>query len=54
MIEAVAHSLDTTAILEYRPGRATDVPVVQLDVSALREILDFEPRRLAQGLADGV
>ena len=38
------------AVLEHRPGRPTDVPVVQLDVSALRTLIDFDPRDLASGL----
>jgi UDP-glucose 4-epimerase len=54
VIEAVARSLGTMATLEHRPGRATDVPVVQLDVEAIREIVDFRPRNLGEGLAEGV
>ena len=54
VIEAVAHSVGTQAVLEHRPGRPTDVPVVELDVSALRATVDFAPRSLAEGLADGL
>jgi UDP-glucose 4-epimerase len=50
VVEAVARSLGATATLEHRPARATDVPVVQLDISALRGVLDFHPRPLAEGL----
>jgi UDP-glucose 4-epimerase len=50
VISAVAGSLGQEAVLEHRPGRPTDVPVVQLDVTALRAIIDFEPRDLAAGL----
>jgi nucleoside-diphosphate-sugar epimerase len=53
VIEAVAESLSTTAELEHRPARPTDVPVVQLDVTALRRLVAFEPRGLRTGLADG-
>jgi UDP-glucose 4-epimerase len=54
VIGAVAGSLGATATLEHRPARATDIPVVQLDISALRAILDFEPRGLAEGLTSAV
>jgi UDP-glucose 4-epimerase len=54
VIEAVAESLGTTATLEHRPGRSTDVPVVQLDVSRLRELIEHEPRDLRQGLSGPV
>ena len=50
VIAAVADSLDQAAVLEHRPARPTDVPVVQLDVSALRALIDFDPRDLATGL----
>jgi UDP-glucose 4-epimerase len=50
VIAAVAHSLGREAVLEHRPGRPTDVPVVQLDVGALRTLIDFDPRDLATGL----
>lgn len=50
VIAAVADSLGRAAVLEHRPGRPTDVPVVQLDVSALRALIDFDPRDLATGL----
>ena len=50
VIAAVADSLGQAAVLEHRPGRPTDVPVVQLDVSALRALIDFDPRDLATGL----
>jgi UDP-glucose 4-epimerase len=53
VIEAVAHSLGKEAVLEHRPGRPTDLPAVQLDVSALCAIVDFAPRSLAAGLSDG-
>jgi len=54
VIEAVAASLGTTATLEHRPGRATDVPVVQLDVTRLRSLVDIEPRDLRRGLREPV
>ena len=50
VIEAVARSLDLAARLEHRPARPTDIPVVQLDVSAVRAVIAFEPRDLAEGL----
>ena len=50
VIAAVADSLGRAAVLEHRPGRPTDVPVVQLDVSALCALIDFDPRDLATGL----
>ena len=50
VIAAVAQSLGQEAVLEHRPGRPTDVPVVQLDVSALCALIDFAPRDLATGL----
>jgi UDP-glucose 4-epimerase len=53
VIEAVATSLGMEAVLEHRPGRPTDVPVVELDVSALRAVIDFQPRDLATGLDPG-
>jgi UDP-glucose 4-epimerase len=52
VIHMVARSLGTQPTLEHRPGRPTDVPVVQLDVSALRAVVDFRPRDLATGLAE--
>jgi UDP-glucose 4-epimerase len=52
VVDAVAESLGATARLEHRPGRSTDVPVVQLDVRRLRELIDLEPRGLRQGLLD--
>ena len=52
VIEAVAESLGTTATLEHRPGRATDVPVVRLDVTRLRALVDREPRDLRRGLVE--
>jgi UDP-glucose 4-epimerase len=51
-IEAVARSLSARATLEHRPARPTDAPVVQLDLSALRALVEFQPRDLAAGLAD--
>ena len=54
VIEAVARSLGTAADLEHRPGRSTDVPVVQLDVSRVRELVDLEPRSLVVGLSEAV
>jgi UDP-glucose 4-epimerase len=53
VIHMVARSLGAEAKLEHQPGRPTDVPVVQLDVSALRATIDFEPRDLAAGVAGG-
>jgi UDP-glucose 4-epimerase len=50
VIAAVADSLGQAAVLAHRPGRPTDVPVVQLDVRALRAVMDFDPRDLATGL----
>ena len=50
VIEAVARSLDLAARLEHRPARPTDIPVVQLDVSAVRAVIAFEPRGLTEGL----
>jgi UDP-glucose 4-epimerase len=50
VIAAVASSLGQEAVLEHRPDRPTDVPVVQLDVSALRTLIGFDPRDLAGGL----
>jgi len=50
-VEAVARSLGTEAAVDHRPGRPTDVPVVELDISALQRTIDFEPRGLAEGLA---
>jgi UDP-glucose 4-epimerase len=52
VIHMVAASLGVEPVLEHRPGRPTDVPVVQLDVSALRAAIDFQPRDLAAGLAE--
>ncbi len=52
VIAAVAGSLGTTAALEHRPGRSTDVPVVQLDVSRVRELVDLQPRGLLEGLSE--
>jgi len=54
VIEAVALSLGVTATLEHRPGRSTDVPVVQLDVSRVRALVDLEPRSLMVGLSGAV
>lgn len=54
VIEAVAISLGITATLEHRPSRSTDVPVVQLDVSKVRELVDLEPRSLIVGLSERV
>jgi len=54
VIAAVAESLGTTATLDHRPGRSTDIPVVQLDVRRLRALLDLEPRGLREGLAEPV
>jgi UDP-glucose 4-epimerase len=54
VIAAVAGSLGREAVLEHRPGRPTDVPVVELDVSALRAVIDFDPRDLTAGLAGPV
>jgi UDP-glucose 4-epimerase len=51
VIDAVARSLGTTATLEHRPGRSTDVPVVQLDVTRLHELVDLRARSLLEGLA---
>ncbi len=50
VIDAVAASLGTTATLEHRPGRPTDVPVVRLDISRVRELVDLQPRSLLEGL----
>ena len=51
VVEAVAGSLGVPATFEHRPGRPADVPVVELDVSALRGIIEFAPRSLPEGLA---
>ena len=51
VVEAVAGSLGMPATFEHRPGRPADVPVVELDVSALRGIIEFAPRSLPEGLA---
>jgi UDP-glucose 4-epimerase len=53
VVAAVADSLGTRAVVEHRPPRPADVPAVQLDVTALRRIVPFEPRDLRAGLADG-
>ena len=53
VIHMVARSIGTTVMLDRQPGRPSDVPVVQLDVSALRATIDFEPRDLATGLGGG-
>jgi len=53
VIHMVARSIGTEVELDRQPGRPSDVPVVQLDVSALRATIDFEPRDLATGLGEG-
>ena len=53
VVEAVARSLGMRPAVEHRPARPTDVPVVQLDVTALRAVIDFDPRDLAAGLGTG-
>jgi UDP-glucose 4-epimerase len=52
VVRMVARSLGTEALLEHRPARPTDVPVVELDVTALRATVDFHPRDVATGLAE--
>ena len=51
-IDAVARSLGTRPTVDHRPARPTDAPAVQLDLSALRAVVDFRPRSLEEGLAD--
>jgi UDP-glucose 4-epimerase len=53
VVHMVARSIGAEVELDRQPGRPTDVPVVQLDVSALRATIDFEPRDLATGLGEG-
>lgn len=50
VIDAVAHSLDVVPVFHRRPARHTDVPVVQLDISRIREVIDFEPRDVRTAL----
>ncbi len=52
IVEALAKSLDVDPILDRRPARPTDVPVVELDVSRLRGILPFEPRDVRTALLE--
>ncbi|MGI8644940.1 MAG: NAD-dependent epimerase/dehydratase family protein [Nocardioides sp.] len=53
VIDAVAHSLGKTPVFDHHPARPTDVPLVQLDVTRLRSLIDFTPRELRSGLVDG-
>lgn len=51
IVAAVAASLGVEPVVDRRPARPSDVPLVELDVRRLRAVIDFEPRDVATGLA---
>lgn len=53
IITGLARALDVEPIIDRRPARESDVPVAGLDISALRSIVDFQPRHAADWLATG-
>lgn len=51
VITALSASLGVEPHFDRRPARASDVPTAELDISRLREIVDFSPRDTATWLA---
>ena len=52
IIDTLATSLGVEPVIDHRPARPTDVPVVQLDISRIRSLLDFQPRDVRTALLD--
>lgn len=46
IVESLASELGVEPQLDRRPARVTDLAVSELDISRLRSILEFEPRRI--------
>ncbi len=52
VVAAVAESLGVDPVIDRRPARPSDVPLVELDVQRPRAVIDFEPRDVRKGLTD--
>lgn len=50
VVGAVADSLGIVPVYDRRPARPTDAPLVQLEVSRIRDLIPFEPRDVRTGL----
>jgi UDP-glucose 4-epimerase len=50
VIDAVAASLGVQPEFDRRPSRASDAPLVMLDISQLRSVIPFEPRDVRTAL----
>ena len=52
VVATLAESLAVDLIVDRRPARPTDVPVVELDISRLRALIHFEPRDVCRALLE--
>lgn len=48
IVDTLASELGVEPEIDWRPARATDLAVSELDVTRIREILPFEPRGIAE------
>lgn len=48
IVDTLASQLGVEPEIDWRPARATDLAVSELDVTRIREILPFEPRGIAE------
>ncbi len=46
IIDALAEQHGIEPVILHRPARSSDAPVAELDISRLREIMDFSPRSI--------
>ncbi|WP_210649594.1 NAD-dependent epimerase/dehydratase family protein [Nocardioides sp. SYSU D00065] len=51
IISGLASALGVEPVIDRRPARESDSPVAELDISRLRELLDFRPRSADDWLA---
>lgn len=50
IVEMVAESIGVEPTFDRRPARATDAPLVQLDIRRIQSLIPFTPRDVREGL----